>query len=571
MLIAICIAFAMAVVGWRLFKRGGSGDSADYVTTTAWKGPYEFTLIEPGTIDSASSVAIRSEVRVRGGMTQILEVVPEGAFVEAGQTVVELDSSSLREDENLQRIVIANRMSQLATAENTLAAAKIAKSEYLEGLYATQEQTLAQTVFTAKRAKDTAEAALESAKALYADGIYTALQVESAHSSLESTINNFDAAETALSALRNLTKRKELTLLEANIASAQAEVQAQLRSLRVEQERLKFVQQQIANCTIKAPAAGQAVYANETESYRGSSQSQFVVAPGAMVRERQVILYLPDPRDMQVKATINEARVTAIRPGMSVTVRVPALRNALLAGEVKKVNQFAEPPSNSSDNIRRYATLIKIKSPPADLRVGMNAEARIHIEQQDNVIQVPVQALAEANGHYYALVHDDDHYETREVSIASTNDQVATIDSGLAEGDEVLMHPRSAGDLLELPVDEPLAVARIADHQVTDVAATDAGLSADDLNAQFVAGDTNHDDRLSRDEMSELDDDLQQLFVTGDANGDGLLERRELLRITASATPRSHDKPHGSATAPHDPDLRRRTKRPTDGEQSAGG
>ena len=195
--------------------------------------------------------------------------------------------------------------------------------------------------------------------------------------SLEEAINNFDVADTALHTLRNLTKQKELTLHKANIASAEANVHAQLGSLRVEQERLKFIQEQITNCTIKATAPGQVVYANETDIFRSSSQSQFIVAPGATVRERQVIIWLPNPNDMQVKVAVNEARVTAIRLGMPVSIRVAALPNELIEGEVTKVSEYAEPSSFSTGNIKKYATIIKIKNPRRHVhRFGHDAGRR---------------------------------------------------------------------------------------------------------------------------------------------------------------------------------------------------
>jgi hypothetical protein len=66
-------------------------------------------------------------------------------------------------------------------------------------------------------------------------------------------------------------------------------------------------------------------------------------------------------------------------------------------------------------------------------------------------LQLPVQALAETKGHFFSLVKEDDEFQTREVEILSVNDEVATIGSGLVEGDEVVINPRSAGDLLKLP------------------------------------------------------------------------------------------------------------------------
>src|SRR4029079_5074820 len=224
--------------------------------------------------------------------------------------------------------------------------------------------------------------------------IITALQLQAAEVGVQNAQNGLDNARTKLNTLRNLTKQKEMTVLEANIASAQANVKAQQASMNLEQDKLKDIQDQIAKCTIKATTTGQVVYANETDMFRGSSSSQFIVTPGAMVRERQGIIRLPHANDMQVKATVNEARVTLIRVGLPVSIRVDALKDELIEGEVTRVNQYAEASSYSSGNIKKYATYIKIKNPPKDLRVGMNAEVRIHVERMPNLLQVTVQEVS---------------------------------------------------------------------------------------------------------------------------------------------------------------------------------
>src|SRR4029078_7466333 len=104
--------------------------------------------------------------------------------------------------------------------------------------------------------------------------------------------------------------QKELTVLEANIASAQANVKAQQASLQLEQDKLKDIQDQIAKCRIKPTAPGQVVYANETDMFRSSSSSQFIVTPGAMVRERQVIIRLPNAQHKHGKEDVDDAHVT---------------------------------------------------------------------------------------------------------------------------------------------------------------------------------------------------------------------------------------------------------------------
>jgi HlyD family secretion protein len=468
------IAAGVACAGialWFSARSRANFVDAEIITTTVWRGPYDHALVTKGAIESASSTELKCEVRSRGGTTPILEVLPEGSVVKKGDVVVELDPSILREQENEQKIAISTRESLLATAENTHKAAVIAKKEYLEGLFVALENQYESELFLAERAKVTADAALASAKVLFEKAIGSALDVQVSYAALDDATNKLAVARTNLDTLRNLTKEKELTLLDAAISSAEADLKAQRRSLQLEQRRLKDIQKWIRNCTIRATAPGQVVYNNDPTYFRSSTYTPFVVEPGAGVRERQTVIWLPNPDDMQVRATVSEARVTLVQVGMPVTIRVEALDNELLEGEVVKVNPFAEPTYYSGGAINKYGVTIKIKNPPPELRVGMNAEARIHVEQLPSALQLPVQALAESNGRYYSLVRgEDDSYETREVELQSTNDDVAAISGGLTEGDEVVISPRSAGDLLQLPVEaeEPSLAVEDREREVRE-------------------------------------------------------------------------------------------------------
>jgi len=432
-------------------RREAEVDLSDLLTTTVWKGPYDYAINTRGAVESAANVEIKCEVRSRGGYTPILDVVPEGSFVNEGDVVVELDDRILREEEDSQKLLISTRMSLLSQAENTLKAAEIAKREYLEGLYLSQEKQMVADLFIAEKAKETAEKTLAAQKSLYDKAIITGLQLQAGYASYDDAVLKFDAAQTNVNTLRTLTKEKELTTLEAAIDSGEADLKTQQRSLQLEEERLQDIQEQLGKCTLRAPSPGEVVYVNDPEYSRSSTHQPFVVQPGAMVRGNQVILWLPDANEMQIRAAVTEARVTLVRPGMPVSIHVDALEDEVLEGTVTKVSQFAEPKSFWSNELNKYAVTIKIKDPPRILRVGMNAAVWIHVEQVPEALQLPVQALAESKGHFFSLVKEGDEFETREVLVSSVNDQVATIGRGLAEGDEVVINPRSAGELLKLP------------------------------------------------------------------------------------------------------------------------
>jgi multidrug resistance efflux pump len=560
---SVAVVGVLSLVGWWTFGGVAGDETPEFLTTEVSQGAYDFVVIEQGTVESAMNTELRCQVRSRGGggggggdrggggslggsSTTILDVVPEGTMVKEGDWILDLDSASLVLEEQNQKIQVSTRESQLAQAENSLKAAQIARTEYLEGLYVSQEKLIMAELYVAERAYDQADEGVTQAKSLLEKNIIQTAQLKTALVALVNAKNGLDNAQTKLRTLQNLTKQKELTVLDANIATAEANVKAQQLGLQLEQDKLKDIQDQIAKCTIRAPQAGQVVYANESDMFRGGSSSQFIVTPGAMVRERQVIIRLPNADDMQVKATVNEARVTLVRPGLPVTIRVDALKDDILEGEVTKVNQYAEPSTFSSGNIKKYATIIKIKNPPSDLRVGMNAEVRIHVERMPDVLQVPVQALAELKGHFFTLVRTGDKYETREIQIGSTNDKVATIADGLKQGDEVVMNPRSAGGLLKLPNLPDATPAEMSEIKRTDPAAVAAKgaekkgfaeMTPSERVAQYLErGDLDKDGKLSvKDEVSKMDERMQQRFLTADTNHDGFLERRELLSVAAAA------------------------------------
>ena len=160
---------------------------------------------------------------------------------------------------------------------------------------------------------------------------------------------------------------------------------------------------------------------------------------------------------MQVKATINESRISLVTAGMRAELTLDALKGQVLPGMVTKVNQYAEPGSWSSGNIKEYAAFVDILAPPDEIRSGMNAEVRIYVQNLADALQVPVQTLCEVKGHFFCLVKDGSEYETREVQVGVSNDRFMTIESGLTEGETLVMNPRAYPDKLQLPdlPDEP--------------------------------------------------------------------------------------------------------------------
>jgi HlyD family secretion protein len=350
-----------------------------------------------------------------------------------------------------------------------------------------------------------------------------------------------------------------LKQFESDIATAKAQWDAEKESHKLETEKLEDLKRQIANCVVVSPQDGQVVYANVYSSRGGSAQ--FVVEAGATARERQVIIRLPDHDNMQVKATINESRISLIREGMRVEITLDADKDNVLAGSITKVNQYAEPGSWSSGNIKEYAAFIAIHDASPDIRSGMNAEVRIFVESLEDQLQVPVQTLYETKGHFFCLVKDGSQFETREVQVGSSNDSFMTIDSGLEEGELVVMNPRAYADKMDIPdLPDPEPVERFESGPRgldgpdrssggppagssgrpggEDAAGRDGGPPRGESGGRgpgggfdpmqmFARQDADGDGSISADEMDEVPAGLRDRLMQNDVDGDGAVSRDE--------------------------------------------
>ena len=92
----------------------------------------------------------------------------------------------------------------------------------------------------------------------------------------------------------------------AKIEAIQADKLAQESVFQLESDRLRRLEETVANCTLRAPRDGIVVYANQANRW---GQTQNPIQEGVTVRQGQAIFNLPDPNHMQVRGQINESKV----------------------------------------------------------------------------------------------------------------------------------------------------------------------------------------------------------------------------------------------------------------------
>ena len=452
LLVFLVIASALGWIGYNyLYLNGNSSKSAELITEVVSRGAFDHVVLEQGEIESSSNTEVICEVKSRGySGVPILWVIDEGATVKKGERLVELDAAAIETELRDSKIQVTTAKANVTSAEALVEQAKIARQEYLEGVFKTEESTLLSEIALANQDLYKAQLALESNERLVAKGLVNDLQLEADRFAVENAQNMVDSAKARLKVLRELTKKKMLVQFDSDIESAQAKLSAFQAELLEEEEELADVELQLKKCIIEAPSDGIVVHANKFSSRGGNAE--FVVEAGATVRERQAIIRLPDPTKMQVKCRINESRITLVQQGMPVRISVDAIPGLVLKGRVIRVNRYAEPSSFFSSSIKEYAAFIEILNPPNEIRTGMTAEVQIFVEQLSDAVQIPIQGLYEHGTKMYSLVQTGaDSFETREVRIGATNDTMATIEEGLSDGEDVVLNLREHLNLMDLP------------------------------------------------------------------------------------------------------------------------
>ena len=511
-------------------------------------------ITERGTVESSSNVEIRCEVQPRGNAgTTILEIIPEGTYVEEGDVIAILDSATLETDRTRQQIVVNNSLAAVTKAKNDYETAEIALEEYLEGRYEQDRQTLEADLAKAEENLRRAEDWLEHSERLFAKGFVTQVSLEGDQFAVTEAKNARNVVVTKLRVLEEYTKPKTVKQLESDIATTYARYRSEEHSHELDVEQLELIEEQIAKCTLRAPSAGQVVYANETDRRGGS---EVIIEEGTQVRERQVIVRLPDPQRMQVRTRVNEARVSMVRPGQTARMRVEAFPDLELYGSVVRVNEYPAPTSWWASTVREYETIVRIDNPPEGMRPGLTAEVRILIERLDDAVQVPVQAVFEHLGRHYCVIRNGREFEAVPVDLGSTNDTTVVIRGGVDVGQQVVHNASAFRERVDNLPDVPResgprqppgelasgdggedGTARADDGGVegTPVAASQdpprGGPAGTDPDALFARLDSNGDGRI---EIADLNEPFRGMLASADTNGDGFINRSEFTAAMAS-------------------------------------
>jgi HlyD family secretion protein len=418
-----------------------------------------------GELQAINAIEIQSEVE---GQTTIQTLVKEGASVKKGDVLITLDSAAIRqkiEDTTLElqkaeadltnaremrEIQISTNNANLEAADVALTLAQIALKQYEEGTYPQALANAKTELDTAKINLKNAEEKLGQTKALQTKGFVTMTQVKDDELAVRTAGNNVEKAQTALDVLVNYTHQMELAEKQnavsqaeqklartkrenaASLSQKDADVRAKDQALSVLKRRMERLDQQLAACTIKAPADGMVVYATSNDRNAQSSLQE-----GAQVRERQNLLRLPDTSSMKAVVRIPETQVSRLREGQRASVTLPFQREPIHA-TLTKISVLADSSQRWwNPDLKEYPVDLALDHTPPSLKPGMGVGASIFINRLNGVIGVPLTTLYSAGTDSYVFVRAGEELAPRKVKIGATNETHAQVLEGIDPGADV--------------------------------------------------------------------------------------------------------------------------------------
>ena len=448
------LAIILPIATWAFLEKWWDGDeeAKGPLTCTVRNATFLHEISEKGTVECASNVEVKNEADAIGFHTTIvLEMVPEGTYVEPGDFLARLDASPLEELLVQRRIQCNEREASLVKADATAATARIKLDEYINGLFPQDQQLLTNDLDRAQEEFRQAEQTLGYSEAMYRQGFVTRMAVEADRYSTERAKMELKQARTKLRVLEDFTRRKELKTLEAALAVAEANVRYRRHVYELAVKELDHIAEQIDKCLITAPAPGSVVYA----SYQSKGQSN-VIELGSTVREHQLLFRLPNSDKMQVKVQIPEEKVAQIHPGQAARIVCEAFPNTELTGEVEHVSEFASPTNWWGPQVKVYDTLVAIhtestEAAGVDLRPGLSAEVFVQVDRREEQKMLPFQAVLKHGRKRFCIVHNRDGFQAREVKIGASNGKFVIVRDGIDDNERVVLGAANYRKRVTLP------------------------------------------------------------------------------------------------------------------------
>ena len=291
-------------------------------------------------------------------------------------------------------------------------------------------------VASAQGMVSSAQSAYDSAKDAY-HGSSLNQQAQAIDSAERSARNAADQK----AAVHNATEQ-QLETLQDNIRSSELAAQAN----QAQSYAIQKLQNTIDDTIVTAPVSGTvtAVYAKVGEPGNG------------------LLFVIEDTQTLQVSTKVKEYDIGSVQEGMPVIIKTDATGEEEIAGQISSIDPVAA--KDAEGNIKtgsdvEFGTTVQVVEEDSGLRIGTTARMNVVLEQKDNVLAVPAEAIyTREDGTTCLLVPEaaEKGYVAKAVPVTvglETDFYVEVSGEGLTEGMQIISNAEGLTEGMAIQLD----------------------------------------------------------------------------------------------------------------------
>lgn len=186
------------------------------------------------------------------------------------------------------------------------------------------------------------------------------------------------------------------------------------------------------NISGSSSGASQTEDTQETDSSASTSGTELSTSEYST----DVALFTISPDDtMTLEVSVDELDINSVEIGQEAAVTFDAIEDKEFTGEVTEIGNTA----SVNGGVAKYTVSVSVPK-DEEMKQGMNASATITIENRENVITIPVNALQEKGNKVFVYTEKDEDGNLSgetEVTTGLSDGTTVEITEGLSEGDTV--------------------------------------------------------------------------------------------------------------------------------------
>lgn len=263
-----------------------------------------------------------------------------------------------------------------------------------------------------------------------------------------------DKAAAAVELAQLVLDRRKQALADRAVAQIEVETaQNDLKTRRIlfdqARESLSVAEDQLRYSRIISPLDGTVIQRN--------IRIGETVVPGTMATfDDRSLMLVADMSTLIAKADLNQIDVAKVQLGQSVTLTLDALPGKTFKAKVTKIAPASILPKGKDVEVFPVEATLE-PGALSEIRPGMTADIKIHVETKKNVLKLPIEAVVKEKGQSFVnriaageapssspMGKKGPNTQRVDVQVGARNDREQEILSGASEGEEVLIRPPSA-------------------------------------------------------------------------------------------------------------------------------